>query len=140
MTTSSRTRTEHLFFCRYVENETVSGWTWRRITESRAEHVIALGRIAEHGLLRLFNRLGAKISCKGEAWKPNEYGLEWDWVNHHADSCKRLSHWQAPGNWWTISTQERDITMLPVYHPSAAKEYDLGYVRTREALIHWLGR
>lgn len=39
---------------RYVESPVPRAWLWRRFSESEASAVIALGTVAEHGLLRLF--------------------------------------------------------------------------------------
>lgn len=49
-------RAEGELFSRYVESPTASEWLWRRIEDSESSMVVALGTIAEHGLLRLFKR------------------------------------------------------------------------------------
>ena len=43
-------------FTRYVESPRQNDWLWRRVVGSEASTVLALGTIAEHGLLRLFAR------------------------------------------------------------------------------------
>lgn len=43
-------------FTRYVESPKQNDWLWRRVVGSEASTILALGTIAEHGLLRLFTR------------------------------------------------------------------------------------
>jgi hypothetical protein len=123
-------------FCQYVEDPGVAGWTWRRITESRAERIIALGHITEHGLLRLFSRHDAKISCNGQPLRITVPAP--DWVDRYADPGKNLGYWLNPVRWWTISIPGRDVRLLPVYHPAVVDQYDPGYRRTGSALAVWL--
>ena len=102
-------------FCRYVEHPTVSGWTWRRIAESRAERIITLGHIAEHGLLRLFSRHGATISCSRQRWSQPHEGVSastWGWVDRYADPGRKLGYWLEPGRWWTISMPGRQTALV----------------------------
>jgi hypothetical protein len=70
-------------FHRYLEHEEVSGWTVRRLLASRASRIIALGWLAEHGLLRLFHSMEAEISCRDQPWEPvalDEGAAPWSWV------------------------------------------------------------
>jgi hypothetical protein len=130
-------------FCKYVEHQTVAGWTWRRITESRAERIIALGHIAEHGLLRLFSRQGATISCNGREWNQDRQREDLptgEWVDRYADEQKTLGYWLTPGRWWTILALGRNLRLLPVYHPSRVEKHDPGYSQTVDALAAWLRR
>ena len=127
-------------FCRYVEHPVVAGWTWRRIIESRAVCIIALGRIAEHGLLRLFSRHGASISCNGRQWRPPQAPgtePEWTWVGNKAAPQTSMAYWLRPGRSWTISIPGRQLRLLPVYHPSRVDDYDPSYSQTRNALAAW---
>lgn len=124
-------------FCSYVENPAVECWTWRRITESRVERIIALGHVAEHGLLRLFSRNHARIFCNRQPFQPR-LRATCDWVDRYADPGKNLGYWLNPGRWWTISIPGRDVRLLPVYHPAAVDQYDPGYRRTGSALAVWL--
>jgi hypothetical protein len=58
---------------RYVESDDAADWLWSRITGSAASRIVALGRIAEHGLLRLFARHDLRISpssAPSTEWKP----------------------------------------------------------------------
>jgi len=127
----------------FVEHPIVAGWTWRRITESRAELIIALGYIAEHGLLRLFQSHDAKISCNGQQWRPPPQHVNSpasEWVDKYADPDKKLRHWLTPGTWWSISMHGREVRLLPVYHPAAVDRHDHNYTRTVKALVAALSR
>ena len=125
-------------FHRYVKNPVVAGWTWRRITECGAKRIIALGHIAEHGLLRLFNRHGATIFCNGHQWVAKEYSPPFCWVDNYADPDKKLSYWLNPGIWWTILVQGKELRLLPIYHPASQGKRDSSYSATRKALAVWL--
>lgn len=126
-------------FCKYVTHPTVAGWTWRRIIESRASSVIALGHIAEHGLLRLFRENGAAISCGGHNWNQSGHVKNSTvWVRRYAHPAKNLGYWLTPGRWWTVSTPGTTVRVLPVYHPSTADNYDPSYSRTKNAVAHFL--
>jgi uracil-DNA glycosylase len=130
-------------FCKYVEHQTVASWTWRRIAESRAERIIALGHIAEHGLLRLLSRHGARISFNGRQWYQDGQSEDLstgEWVDRYADEQKTLGYWLTPGRWWTVFTQGRNLRLLPVYHPARVEKYDRGYTQTGDALAAWLRR
>ena len=130
-------------FCWYVEHPVVEGWTWRRVTESLAARIIALGHIAEHGLLRLFSRHGAMISRDEQRLSDLCQGgtvPAWGWVDRYADPGRKLGHWLKPGRWWTISINGRNVQLLPVYHPSTVDNYDPDYRQTGQALAAWLPR
>ncbi len=40
-------------------------WTWRRFVESEATAIVALGTVAEHGLLKLLREQGSICACRG---------------------------------------------------------------------------
>jgi uracil-DNA glycosylase len=124
-----------------VDHPVVEEWTWRRITESWAECIIALGSIAEHGLLRLFIRHEAKISCNVPplTQQRQEQNLPPCWVDRPADPGRPLRYWLELGRWWTISIPGRDIRLLPAFHPARIDDYDPGYERTGKALAACLG-
>jgi hypothetical protein len=126
-------------FCKYVTHATVADWTWRRILESRAPIIIALGHIAEHGLLRQFRANGASVSSGGLDWnQSSQMQNVAAWVDRYADPGKKLDYWLTPGRWWDVSMPDRNIRLLPIYHPSTVGNCDLGYSRTRDAVAHLL--
>ena len=122
-------------FCNYVAHPVVAGWTWRRIIGSGARRIIALGHIAEHGLLKLFKANGASITCDGQPWSQLDQPTNTAaWVDQYADPSKKLGYWLTPGRWWTILLPETAFRLLPVYHPSTADRYDPGYAHTEHSI------
>lgn len=135
------TRDAKAIYAQYVESQIVEDWTWRRITDCGAMCIVALGTIAEHGLLRLFNR--KKISIKdyrnSERLALRDYN-NGKWVAHYAGSVnKKLDYWiHNSGNWWqiegTVNGQDRKWYLLPVYHPVRYSKHDPAYGKTIEVL------
>jgi hypothetical protein len=125
-------------FSKYVENPMVEDLTWRRILESRANRVIALGHVAEHGLLRLFSRRGASIFCNGHKWTQRVDSSGEAWVGNYADLTKTLYYWLRERRWWTVSIPGRELRLLPVYHPAKIEKWDPGYVQTLKVLADFI--
>jgi hypothetical protein len=125
-------------FCKYVENTKVQEWTVNRILQSQSSHIIALGHIAEHGLLRLFNQMGAIISQANIQFellmRPSPR-----WVDVYADHPnKKIIFWINNKTWWTIKNRNREWRLLPIYHPAIADRYDSNYLDTKEVLKSFL--
>ena len=127
-------------FQQYVEHPFVRGWTARRIKDSQSCRIVALGWLAEHGLLRLLHSLGAEIGCQGESWNPtpNPVAQPWAWVNNYAQEGRRLWFWLNRRTWWTVSMMGREWRLLPIYHPASVCKRDSGYGRTTVALRQFL--
>ena len=81
-----------LIFEIYAENDHSRQWTWNRLTAGRAGRVVALGTIAEHGLLRLFAHVGCLIrhtaSGRECRLRPHPAG---GWLRGYADAT--LGRW-----------------------------------------------
>ncbi len=112
-------------FQQYVETPQASSWTWRRITSCAPRVIIALGSIAEHGLLRLFVHHAFKVArstALHDEWKPQN-GKPGHWVSRYADTRYKLDSWMRDRAWWTASGevhgQPRQFRIVPTYHPSA---------------------
>lgn len=126
----------------YAEHPACRGWTQRRLTESRTTKIVALGWIAEHGVLQLLrdwfglNRGFTIVDTNGEPLV-----LAQDWTPTYA-SRRRLNHWLKSGAWWNVAGQvdgePRKWQVLPVYHPSAMQRNDPRYARTRGRLAAFL--
>jgi hypothetical protein len=114
-----------------------SHWTWSRLVEGRASRIIALGSVAEIGLLRLFEQRGIRLSVRGRPRiVPRTQGM--NWPLKYASSL-RLRDWlDMTDLWWeadgVVDGVARRWRILPVYHPAAASYYDTRYARTRVAL------
>ena len=126
-------------FEKYVDSCIIPPWTWKRINEGAARRIIALGTIAEHGLLRLFQRHGFtitdKVSKKRCEMRHRENG---SWVSHYADSQRKLGYWVSHNSWWMIEGSVdgtwRQFYLLPVYHPSRYQQADPNYANTKKTL------
>ena len=95
-----------------------SDWTWERITRTESSCIVALGTIAEHGILRLFADKNMVV-CAG--WKSRSSKSFGKWVNDYADSQRTLSYWHRHQTWWLVvdrCVKGRCWKILPVYHPS----------------------
>ena len=104
------------------------GWLWRRIDDSRAcRRILALGSIAEHGLLRLFESYNMKIRRRlaesPQPWR-SKYGPNEPWAKNYAAE-KKINWWLKQSDWWEIHTQEGEGTprwrVLPISHPGDRK-------------------
>jgi len=128
-------------FTAYVESKRQRAWTLARLMESRARRILALGRIAEYGLLRLLWDYGIRtihrMGTPGETWHPNPNHSD-GWVVRYACKDQTLEQWLVRKDWWVVKGQlngeEREWHLLPTLHPAARKDRDKGYSRTR-ALI-----
>lgn len=124
---------------KYVESEKAAEWTWQRITSCGAKCIVALGSIAEHGLLRLFNRnsLSIKDFRHSDKLKLKNYE-DGEWVAYYADRSKNLGYWINNCNWWiiegTVNGHYRKWNLLPVYHPAYYSKYDPNYEKTKNVI------
>jgi hypothetical protein len=115
-------------FARYVEHPKAREWTWQRIVSSEAAKIIALGTIAEHGLLRVFDfKQMTIVDDTGIKFTParSTDGL---WVKRYADGQRNLRYWeerreQGRKAGWTITGivngKQRSWTLCTRYHPAA---------------------
>jgi hypothetical protein len=108
-------------------------WSWSRIIGSAASCIIALGHVAEHGLLRLFTRKvpDAAIWLRTSAGTKPSINLESKrWPNAYANRWQKLSSWvpsiddfkSEAVDWWcisgTVNGKPRRWSLFPVYHPA----------------------
>lgn len=115
-------------------------WTWRRLATSNAYRIVALGTIAEHGLLRLFARRGFVIAERGRSVEIKPHSDD-AWTKHYAVVGRTLGYWLEQQAWWTVTGKLdghlRKWTLLPVFHP-AWSQGDSDYKRTVELLARLL--
>lgn len=114
-------------------------WIWRRMQQCR--HIVALGTIAEYGVLKVFHRMSSspQLGTRNGCHVSLDQSITRDdhWKYCYADSSKKLSHWLSKKNWWILSDRitKRSWNLLPVYHPSSRPpNADPGYDRTRVVL------
>ena len=123
-------------FQHYVDQN--SDWTWKRFMQSKASKIVALGSIAEHGVLRLFQQYGFTIHEQGFVLPPPEPGNgNATWVNNYAAQDRNLGYWLQHSTWWSIippDAGQRTFHLLPIYHPRKSNAYDPNYQQTRMLL------
>lgn len=116
-------------YCRYVENPKAMDWTWRRLSMGRAQRIVTLGRIAEHGVLRCFQAHHCQvqgITSRSGEWSRfrNPDQSNWARRQNYAEPKLRLSHWLDEQDWWTVTGNHegsaRQWRILPIKHPSQA--------------------
>ena len=126
-------------------------WTWMRIRQSSASCVVALGQIAEHGVLRAFQRnlKNPRIVLRSDPEVSPQINLNSSsWPNSYAHRLYKMQYWvPLPGDqtidpnpskvdWWCVTgildDRERTWKVLPIYHPS--RNPDTDYVQSRKHL------
>ena len=129
-------------FQQYVDQN--SNWTWERLMKSSASKIVALGTIAEHGILRLFHQNGFTICQQGH---PNPIHLRvFDannarWVRRYAANRRSLGFWLQHQTWWSVThpdAGQRTFHLLPIYHPARMIQYDPACQLTRGLLLSFL--
>ena len=118
-------------------------WTWRRLNQGCLRNIVALGQVAEHGILRLFSHKECEI------WE-HETGIRFDdgdrqthWVRRYAEKRFNLRYWiqQDRHRWWDVKKGKRKWRVFPVFHPSDAaykSENDPAYESTIPRLRDFL--
>jgi hypothetical protein len=119
-------------FSAFVESKGASDWLWRRLADSEASALIALGTVAEHGLLRLFARQLRKFSIRDSQQATiRSSAKEGDlkWPSRYAHGRRKLEHrqravvppfWEiegevAGGNWrtWRLAVVPTRLELGP---------------------------
>jgi hypothetical protein len=109
-------------------------WIWKRMQQCR--HIVALGTIAEYGVIKMFKRMAESpaIGTRNGGRIHLDQSLEPDarWKYCYADSTRKLSRWLDTKDWWILNDGRtgQKWKLLPVYHPAARPPYaDPGYAR-----------
>jgi hypothetical protein len=103
-----------------------NAWLWQRM--QRCHLIVALGTIAEYGVLKVFMRMATtpKVwSWHDNAIVPNHTTMTaqtQDWEYAYACSNRKLSHWLRAEDWWVLSDDgaRQRWFLLPVHHPASA--------------------
>lgn len=113
-------------------------WLWSRMQQCRV--IIALGTIAEYGVLKIFHRMAS--APKAWSWKNNNVVPDHptmtrrvsDWEYCYASRQRQLGDWLSGEDWWVLGDPESTPRwfLLPVYHPAYAigRGKDAGYRET----------
>ncbi|MEK6287848.1 MAG: hypothetical protein AABO57_19180 [Acidobacteriota bacterium] len=118
-------------FTRYVESSKSNEWLWRRVIASEARTILALGTVAEHGVLRLFarNLQDAVIRDSVESTIIFERkGLDHRWPARYANRHRMLKTRKvmSPIPFWKIDGRtaagfHRTWNVAVVPHPTGAR-------------------
>ena len=113
-------------------------WLWQRMQQCRV--VVALGTIAEYGILKIFQRMAREP--RTWSWKdctimpdhPTMTADVSDWEYGYACSRRKLGDWLNNEDWWVLRDSGREPRwfLLPVYHPAFAigRGNDRRYLKT----------
>lgn len=119
----------HQLFSRYVESPVARGWLWSRFVDSEASAVIALGTVAEHGLLRVFSAQLREVQIV-DSLNPSirfisSHGDNWPARYAHSSRTVRARSQQQSVPCWIISGITSDgirrtwrVAVVP--HPTGA--------------------
>jgi uracil-DNA glycosylase len=127
----------------YVEFKESESWLWKRLTDGKAKCVVALGSIAEHGLLRLYKKNNFSVrQYKNHGILQLPVSQDGRWVFRFADKYNQctLGSWieDDSGDWWVIRGSikgiEREWYLLPVYHPARYQGNDSKYIKSKKVL------
>ena len=110
-------------------------WLWQRMQQCRV--IIALGAIAEYGVLKILQRMAAAPnawSWRDNSVRPAMTASVSDWKYGYANTARTLGSWLRDDGWWAMSDSSDKLRwfMLPVYHPAYAigRGGDSGYRQT----------
>jgi hypothetical protein len=114
-------------------------WLWRRMQQCR--HIVALGTIAEYGVIKMFKRMAESPTLGtrngGRIHLDPSLNPDARWKYCYADSTRKLSRWLDTKDWWNLTegASGKKWNLLPVYHPASRPPYeDPSYGRTRPVL------
>jgi len=106
-------------------------WTWARLRDSKTKCIVALGRVAEHGILRTlkWNLTNFKVHLKRNRNVSAELSLaDSRWAGKYANKSVTISHWyqfECPEevDWWCVSGsingEDRMWSVVAVNHPTS---------------------
>jgi hypothetical protein len=121
-------------------------WIWGRIQQAKT--IIALGTIAEYGILKVFYAMAAtpRVTSNREPnIRPDAGPLRSDrpWKYAYACPTRKLRDWLTVGDWWRLeagpSGPPRRWSLLPVYHPAVVgRQGDTGYSQASALLARMI--
>ncbi len=113
-------RADRALFCRYADHPANLDWHARRLLDSGARVVIALGHVAEHGLLRLLrDELGCSVQATGTggvAFTRRSGALAWPTA--YASDDRQIRTWAETRDWWRSEGPRGRWDVVTVPHTS----------------------
>lgn len=117
-------------FTQYVESQKSNEWLWQRVLKSEASTILALGTVAEHGILRLFarNLQDVLISDSGDSTIIFSNTADHRWPARYAHTRRKLTDrkampsppfWKVTGRTETGLHRKWNVAVTP--HPTGAR-------------------
>jgi hypothetical protein len=127
-----------LLFSRYVEHPDQRRWHIERVRGPGVSLLIALGHVAEHGLLRLLrDALGCAIrTCEGPSATFKRRSNAASWPKAYAHSGYQVGTWASAGNWWEAVGPHGKWNIVTVPHTSERPLAAVHVERIRRAWEH----
>lgn len=116
---SSVERADKALFSRYVDHPDQQRWHQRRILGSGARLLVAVGHVAEHGLLRLLrDGLGCEVRCGAGRVEFSRRSAAHSWPTAYAHDRRQIGAWASTNDWWEAVSAGRRWNVVTVPHTS----------------------
>ncbi len=134
-TSSGIERADRALFCRYADHARNLDWHQRRLVGSGARLVLALGHVAEHGLLRLLrDRLGCNVEAAGDSRvRFTRRSGPQAWCTAYAHDQRQIGTWGETRDWWRVSGAHGRWNVVTVPHTSEAAVHPVHVERIHHA-------
>lgn len=119
-TSSGMERADRPLFCRYADHASNREWHLRRLAQTNPLLVVALGHVAEHGVLRLLrDHLQNTVTTSGRdrIQFTRRSGLE-AWPTAYACMERQIATWAQTGDWWRAEGLRGRWNVVTVPHTS----------------------
>jgi hypothetical protein len=134
-TSSGVEREPRRYFSKYVEHPAQQRWHKQRILSSQGGLIVAVGHVAEHGVLRILrNVLGCSIETSGRDVVnfARRSGAR-SWPMAYAHNARKVDDWTRTRDWWVASVAARQWHVVTLPHTSEVPVHALHVARLREA-------
>lgn len=128
-------RADTALFSRYADHPVNRDWHARRLLSSGARVVVALGHVAEHGVLRLMRdvlQCTVRASSNPSVSYERESGPE-TWAKTYAHDGRKVGHWQETRDWWRAEGPRGRWNVVTIPHPSESTVAPVHVERIRRA-------
>jgi hypothetical protein len=106
-------------FARYAEHPEQRQWHACRILESGVEVLVALGQVAEHGLLRLLRDvLDCNVTTEDREVVFSRRSGPLTWPTAYAHDARQIDDWMGAKAWWSAGGPRGHWKVVTVPHPS----------------------
>lgn len=128
-------RADRALFCRYADHPNNLDWHRRRLVDSGVRVVVALGHVAEHGLLRLLrDRVGCRVETTGNSRvRFTRSSGPQAWCTAYAHDERQIGTWDVTLDWWRASGACGQWAVVTIPHTSEAAVQPVHVERIRHA-------